>query len=88
MKTLIWKELREQRLWLLTGSILLIIFSIILPIIFKTYDTFTITAFAVVIISGMIGADSFSREKSTLEFLLSNPLKKETVFYAKLLSDR
>lgn len=92
MKTLFWKEFRENRL-LLFLSFGLIMAVFILQMIFKeTWFDFEIaagTAYVLfVILALMLGISSFSSEsdEEKMEFILSMPVGKNRIFWTKFLA--
>ncbi|MFA5393918.1 MAG: hypothetical protein WC081_02350 [Candidatus Ratteibacteria bacterium] len=88
MKSLFWKEWRENRTNLLIG--IMIVIGFLLLSFFVSGDMVDIAKVlalvAIFAFAGVFGAWSFTKEKNTLEFFLSTPVKRETIFLNKWLS--
>ena len=91
MKSLLWKELRENRLLLGLGILFLCAFRL-LPFLtdFKVIEAVSLFMFlACGIFSMLIGATGFSQEidRNTLSFIISKPVSRSMMWIAKLVSN-
>ena len=84
MKALLWKEWRESRTLLFVGIPVGVGFSLI-PLVYGVEGSLVLGGITIIFLAGLFGADAFSKEKGKLEFLLSCPVGREKVLFAKLL---
>ncbi|MFH2068434.1 MAG: hypothetical protein ABII89_03100 [Candidatus Omnitrophota bacterium] len=84
MRSLFWKEWREGRANLLVGVLIVAVLSFV-TLFFDVAPGAILVSYAILILAGYFGAWSFSNEKSTLEFLLSVPVARKTIFLDKWL---
>jgi ABC-type transport system involved in multi-copper enzyme maturation permease subunit len=84
MKSLFWKEWREGRVNLLVSVLIVAVLSLV-TLFFDMAPGATFVSYAILVLAGFFGAWSFSNEKGTLEFLLSVPVARKTIFWDKWL---
>ncbi len=86
MKTLIWKEWRENRTNLLIGIVSVIGFLLLSFFVGGDTARYLLAPAVIFAFAGVFGAWSFAKEKNTLEFLLSTPVERKKIFLNKWLS--
>ena len=84
MKSLFWKEWRESRVNLLVSVSIVAVLLLVIQF-FDGVPGAIFVPYATLILAGLFGAWSFSNEKGTLEFLLSVPVARKTIFWDKWL---
>ncbi|MFA5393919.1 MAG: ABC transporter permease [Candidatus Ratteibacteria bacterium] len=92
MKSLFWKELRENRLLLfLSAAIVLMvyIFSVVIKMRWFDFEMATGTAYVFLVLFALIfGVSTFSGEleRDNLNFLISLPITRNRIFWTKFLA--
>jgi hypothetical protein len=85
MNSLFWKEWRENRMNLLISVLIVAVLSSV-TLFFDMAPGAIFVSYTILVLAGYFGAWSFSNEKGTLEFLLSVPVARKTIFLNKWLS--
>ncbi|HBC89231.1 MAG TPA: hypothetical protein DCZ94_20005 [Lentisphaeria bacterium] len=96
MKALIWKELREYRMFIVAAVMILIFFKIVCVIFWKIYPVhpdygmyFSVTGWALLpLLFSFIGSMTFTSEfqQNTKAFLLTKPFNTSKIFIGKYIS--
>jgi ABC-type transport system involved in multi-copper enzyme maturation permease subunit len=87
LKALFWKEWRESRLLLAIGLLLMAGISLLLlyfELAISPSAALTTFSFALIGFIALLGARAFSTEEEKLTFMLSKPVKRQTIITMKM----